>query len=109
MMRVAVAADLMTSGMNGADQGRVPFRHPAEDEEGATHTGFRESVKHTQSAAINSRREIVPVPTRNTMIEAGHLEVIFDIDRQRVEQRTWSGGRGGLLLTTEPQVCFHAR
>src|SRR5579875_2478637 len=106
-MGITMAADFMAVCINGADQLRPPFRYPAQNEESTSHAGFGKSIEHTARAIADTQREIIPLPARDAMVKSRDMEVILNINCQRIEQRLHWTGRGSLSLPTESQGCCH--
>jgi hypothetical protein len=59
-MGVAVAAQLMTRGLNSSNELREPFRGPPKDEEGCNDPGIRENVEEAIGVPLDTALKTPP-------------------------------------------------
>src|SRR5471032_2312520 len=83
-VRVAVAGQLVAVGDDGAHDGRVAFGDPAQREEGGMDGGAVQQEQDAFDIALDPAWQGGPVVAGDVGGEGGDVEVVFDIDGQRV-------------------------
>jgi len=90
-VRVAVAAELVAAALDLTHEPRVSFRHPAEHEEGRGHTVAIELVEQTERRVHHPGGEGGPVLRSDETGKRLHVEVLLDVEGQRVPDRVGHG------------------
>ncbi len=81
---VAVARQFVAVGDDAPHQRRVPLGDPAEHEERALARLRREQVEHAAGVELDARLGGVPGVARDRPLERRDLEILLDVDRQRI-------------------------
>ena len=78
----AVARNFVTCRVDPLDQIGILLGYPSEDKEGCMCVMSDEDIQHAEGILLDSPLEGAPGASRNDFLEAAHLEVILNIDRQ---------------------------
>src|SRR5215472_2790462 len=84
-MRKAVAGDLMPRGGDAPDEARVTFRDPPEHEERPADSALGQELEQHAGVALDTRLALRPGATVDGRCQRGHLEVVLDVDCERVD------------------------
>src|SRR5690242_19692802 len=87
LMSETMARDFVTCVTDATNQCRVAFRHPAQREERRPDVGIGEHGEDSIDILLDPARLAVPLAARDVLGERRDLEVILDVDRQRVHDR----------------------
>jgi len=87
---VAVGADLVSAGVNLADQFGMPLRDSTEDEEGGADAMAVEQFEDAAGIVGHAAFPLIPPVAVNVLFKRRDLEIVLDVDRENVEY--FSGG-----------------
>ena len=90
-----VARHLVPLVRHASDEARMTLGNPAEREEGRLRSGFGEEIEEPVGVALDPARQVVPRIARDHVGEGLDLEIILDIDRERIED-AWIRGGGSV-------------
>jgi len=79
-----VARQLVPFSDDASSQVGVAFRHPTQDEESRSRRCLTENVEHALGIPLDPPRQRFPTASIDRRRERLDLEIILDIDRQRV-------------------------
>src|SRR5690242_20433849 len=109
----SVARQLMPFRNNAAHQRRVPLRHPTERKERRFRFCFGEDVEQASGIALNAPRKALPLGAPYGRCERFDLEIILDVDRQRMRNSGaglgLKGGRVSRVRTAGSSRSVHGR
>src|SRR6266851_3529004 len=84
LVPIAVAGDFVASASDVLDERRVPVGDPAEDEEGSPDIGIVEDVEEALGRVHDATGQAGPLLRREGAGEDLRMEVLLDVERQRV-------------------------
>jgi hypothetical protein len=79
-----VARQLVSFSDDASSQVGVAFRHPTQDEESSSRRCLTENVEHALGIPLDPPRQRLPTASIDRRRKRLDLEIILDIDRQRV-------------------------
>jgi hypothetical protein len=91
-MRITVRRNVVAATGDGANQLRMPLRHPSQHETGRANVGLVEHVQQPLRIALDAALHAGPLRARNDAVEDTDVKVIFHIDRHRVDDRRVGAG-----------------
>ena len=84
LMAVTVAGEFVAIGGDAFDQFRIALRDPAQGKKGGFGAVLVEHGQNTVHIAFNPAFPNRPFTSRNVRYEGRYLEVVFDVNGQRV-------------------------
>ena len=84
LMTVAMTANFMAAIEDLAHETRTPFSHPPQHEECRANSAPVQELQQSVGIAFNSHRIPAPIIRSNDVRKRLHVEIILDIDCQRV-------------------------
>src|SRR4030095_13266559 len=82
---VAVTCELVPAVDDAADHFRIPLGNPTEREESRPHVSVRKKKQDAIDVSLDAAGQAVPRRARDMRGERGDLEVVLDVDRQRID------------------------
>src|SRR5438046_907192 len=98
-MPITMRSDLMSSGVDVSDQFGKTVRHPAENKKRASYAVPVQECEHALGIGDDATLVFVPAITIDVVFKGRDLEVVFDIDGERVEHVI--AGRAGQAVFDE--------
>src|SRR5262249_24854103 len=90
-MGEAVARQLMSGERDAANQGGVALPDPSEREERCADVLFREQRQDAVDVLLDANGKAVPFLPRYVRCECGDLEIVLDVDAQRIDNSAAGG------------------
>lgn len=90
-MRKTVGREFVPLCDNASDNGRITFGNPPQSEEGPTYAGVGKKLQDPVDVAFNAAFPVIPLLSVNNPKECLDMEVILDVDCQRVNGAATAG------------------
>ncbi len=89
---IAMTSQFMPRRLNRSDDGRVALRDPTQNKKGTVETEFLQQFKHSVSVSLNPRLHMVPLGVGDQASKGRDVEVVLDVDCQRIRTRSVHAG-----------------